>query len=445
MHDDLRSRVDTIFPDMVEVLSDLIRIPSVSVPAAGPDGVHRSAEAVAERFRQAGVADVRLLELEGAHPAVYGERAGPEGAPTVLLYAHHDVQPTGPLEEWETGPFEPFERDGRLYGRGASDDKAGIVMHLGALLAHGDDLPVGVKLLIEGEEEVGSANLPAFLDAYHDVLSADVIVIGDGGNWRVGQPALTTSLRGLVGCTVEVRTAANAVHSGLYGGAIPDALTALARLLASLHDEAGDVAIPGLVTGPAAPLDLTEDEVRAAVGTVAGLELIGSGSLTERMWTRPAVSVLAIDAPRTAEAINQLVPVARAKVSMRTAPGQDVAEAMHALRSHLIAHAPWGVEVTIVSSEAGDAFALDTTGPTYDAWREAMAEAWGRPAVEMGVGGSIPFVAAFAERYPDAPILITGCGDPTSAIHAPNESQDLDDVKKSILAEAIAFRLVAGG
>jgi cysteinylglycine-S-conjugate dipeptidase len=445
MHDDLRSRVDTIFPDMVEVLANLVRIPSVSTPAAGPDGVHRSAEAVAERFRQAGVGDVRLLELEGAHPAVYGERPGPEGAPTVLLYAHHDVQPTGPLEEWETGPFEPFERDGRLYGRGASDDKAGIVMHLGALLAHADDLPVGVKLLIEGEEEVGSANLPAFLDAYHDLLSADVIVIGDGGNWRVGQPALITSLRGLVGCTVEVRTAANAVHSGLYGGAIPDALTALARLLATLHDEEGNVAIPGLVTGPAEPLDLTEDEVRAAVGTVAGLELIGTGSLTERMWMRPAVSVLAIDAPRTDEAINQLVPVARAKVSMRIAPGQDVAEAMHALRTHLVEHAPWGVEVTIISTEAGDAFSLDTTGPAYDAWREAMTEAWGRPVVEMGVGGSIPFVAAFAERYPDAPILITGCGDPTSAIHAPNESQDLDDVKKSILAEAIAFRLVAGG
>lgn len=445
MHDDIRAAVDRQFPEMKDLLADLVRVPSVSAPAAGPDGVRRSAEAVAAALTGAGVGGVRLLDVEGAHPAVYGEIPAPPGAPTVLLYAHHDVQPAGPTGEWETGPFEPFERDGRMYGRGSSDDKAGIVMHIGALRAFQGQVPVGVKFLIEGEEEVGSANLTRFLEEYHDLLSADVIVIGDGGNWRVGQPALTTSLRGLVACTLEVRTAANQVHSGLYGGAVPDALTALSRILASLHDENGDVAIGGLVTGPAEPLDLTEAEVREAVGTVHGLELIGTGSLTERMWMRPAVAVLAIDAPRTEEAINALVPVARAKVSMRIAPGQDVAEAMGALRRHLIDHAPWGVEVTIVSTEAGEAFALDTTGPVYDAWRQAMTEAWGRPPVEMGVGGSIPFVAAFSERYPDAPILITGCGDPTSAIHAPNESQDLEDVRLSILAEAIALRLLAGG
>ncbi len=428
---------------MVTILEDLVRIPSVSAPSYDPGAVRRSAEAVADLLRSVGCHDVRLLEIEGAHPAVYGEIPAPDGAPTVLLYAHHDVQPPGPAEEWRTGPFEPFTDGGRLYGRGASDDKAGIVMHLGALRAFEGRPPVGVKLLIEGEEEVGSAHLSEFLDTYHDLLAADVVVIGDAGNWRVGQPALTTSLRGLVACTIEVRTAERPVHSGLFGGVFPDALMVLARILASLHDDRGEVAVAGLVSTESDPLDLTEDEVRKQMGTVAGLETIGSGGLTSRLWTKPAIDILAIDAPGVAEAINQLVPVARAKVSMRIAPGQDADAAMNALRDHLLAHVPWGAEATIVATEKGDAFALDASGPAYDAWRAAMAEAWGRPPIDMGVGGSIPFVAAFSEKLPEAAILLTGAGDPTSAIHAPNESQDLDDLEKAILAEAIALRLLA--
>ncbi len=247
MHDDLATRVHTMFPSLTETLADLVKIPSVSAAGYPPEEVRRSAEHVADLMRDRGWVGVRLLELEGAHPAVYGEIPGPDGAPTVLLYAHHDVQPPGPIEEWKSGPFDPLIENGRLLGRGASDDKAGIIMHLGAVQAFDGDLPVGVKMIVEGEEEIGSAHLGAFLDRYAELLAADVIVIGDSGNWRVGQPALTTSLRGLVSCAVEVRTAANAVHSGMYGGAFPDAIIALARLIASLHDDDGNVAIPGLV------------------------------------------------------------------------------------------------------------------------------------------------------------------------------------------------------
>src|SRR5690606_26981353 len=387
--------------------------------------------------------DVTLLELEGAHPAVFGEIPAPEGAPTVLLYAHHDVQPPGPEEEWDTGPFEPFERGGRLYGRGASDDKSGIIMHLCAIRAFGGRPPVGVKVMIEGEEEIGSRHLTEFLDAYSDRLAADVVVIADSSNWRVGEPALTTSLRGLVAVSVEVRTLQAPQHSGLFGGVFPDALTTLARLLATLHHDDGTVAIPGLVAEEVDGLDMSLEEAAQVAGAVPGLESLGRGSVVSRMWTRPAVSVLAIDCPSISEAINQLVPVARAKVSMRIAPTQDPAEAMQALVRHLEEHAPWGAQVTVEPMDSGEGFSLVTDGPAFEAWKQGMRFAWDREPVEMGVGGSIPFVAAFSEKLPDADILLTGAGDPTSSVHAPNESQDLTDLERSILAQAVAMRLLA--
>lgn len=440
MHDDLRSAVRSDFPRLQSVLADLVRIPSVSASGYDPAEVRRSAEKVASLLRAEGVDDVQLLDMEGAHPAVFGQIPAPEGAPTVLLYAHHDVQPPGPAAEWDTGPFEPFEEEGRLFGRGASDDKSGILMHLGALRALGPDLPVGVKLFIEGEEEIGSAHLPDFLDRYADLLAADVIVIADAGNWRVGIPALTTSLRGLAAVEVEVRTLEAAQHSGLFGGLYPDALTVLSRLLATLHNPDGSVAIEGLVSEEVEGLDFSEEEAAVLAGAIDGLQTLGSGSIVSRLWTRPAISVLAIDAPPLSEAINQLVPVARAKVSMRIAPSQDPRAALTALREHLLSNVPWGAAIEVREIESGSGFALATQGAACDAWREGMREAWSRQPVEMGVGGSIPFVAAFSEQMPDATILLTGAGDPTSSVHAPNESQDLDDLEKSVLAEAIALR-----
>jgi acetylornithine deacetylase/succinyl-diaminopimelate desuccinylase-like protein len=443
MHEDLRTAIDNLFPSLRATLEDLVRIPSISAPDFDAAEVRRSAGAVSALLSDAGFETVRLLEVDGAHPAVFAEIPAPAGAPTVLLYAHHDVQPVGDLADWDRDPFEPVEEDGRLLGRGSSDDKAGIVVHLGAVMAHGGRPPVGVKVIVEGEEEVGSAHLGEFLDRYQELLAADVIVIADSGNWRVGQPALTTSLRGLVDCTVEVRTLRHAIHSGQFGGVIPDALTVLSRLLATLHDRDGNVAIPGLVYGESDELDLTEDELRSQADTVDGLELIGSGSLTSRMWTQPAVAVLAIDAPSVGNAVNALVPVARAKVSLRIAPGDRPARALSTLVAHLEQNVSWGAEVVVTTGATGDAFALETTGPASDAFRTAFEEAWGRETVNMGVGGSIPFVAAFSEAYPAATILLTGVADPTSRAHGPNESVSLDDVRKGALAEAIALRLLA--
>ncbi len=316
-------------------------------------------------------------------------------------------------------------------------------MHAAALRAHAGAPPVGVKVFVEGEEEIGSLHLAEFLHRYEELLSADTIVIADSANWRVGHPALTTSLRGLVDCVVEVRTLRQGVHSGLFGGAVPDALTTLVRLLATLHDDQGRAAIPELVTGSADALDLTEEELRSQAGALPGVHLIGEGSLTSRIWTRPAVSVLAIDAPRVPEAINQLVASARAKVSVRLAPGDDPGRVAQALARHLESHVPWGAEVEVTPGAQADAFSLDTTGPAYEAFRSAFREAWNREPVDIGVGGSIPFVAAFATAFPEAAILLTGVADPTSAAHGPNESQHLGDLERGALAEAIALRLLA--
>ena len=444
MYDQLSTTIANGMSRARTELENLVRIPSVSASGYDPAQVRRSATAVADVFRSSGMDAVELLELEGAPPAVFGHMPGPAGTPTVLLYAHHDVQPPGPEDEWTTTPFEPVEIDGRLFGRGTSDDKCGIAMHAAAIRAFDGEPPVGIKVFIEGEEEVGSTHVGGFLAAYGELLAADVIVIADSMNWRVGTPAITTSLRGLADCVVEVRTLENAVHSGQFGGAIPDALTSLTRVLAALHDDAGEVAVPGLVTSDADPLDLTEEELREQAGAVAGLELMGSGSLTTRLWRKPAISIVAIDAPPIAEAINQLVAVARAKVSLRVAPGDDPERAMAALRDHLQRAAPWGVEITVTEGATGEAIDLDTTGPGYTAFRDAFEIAYGKKPVEIGVGGSIPFVAAFAEASPEADILLTGVADPTSAAHGPNESLDLNDFRRGILTEAIAFELLAG-
>jgi acetylornithine deacetylase/succinyl-diaminopimelate desuccinylase-like protein len=302
-----------------------------------------------------------------------------------------------------------------------------------------------VQVFFEGEEEAGSFSLAGLLGEYSHLLKPDIIVIGDGGNWAVGVPALLTSLRGLAAVSFELRTLKAAVHSGQYGGVYPDALTALARLLATLHDDAGSVAIEGLVSEETSGLDFPSDFARQISGVVDGVEEIGSGSIASRLWTRPSISVLAIDAPPVSDAINQLVPSARAKVSMRIAPGQDANEALEKLKAHLTNNAPWGTSLSFFHEEFGEASVIDTDDPVVKLWEDAFREAFDNEPVHMGAGGSIPFIATFAELFPGAPILVTGCGDPTSAIHAPNESQDLADLERSVLAEAIAFSLVAAG
>ena len=440
--DQVRKKLSSVFPEVRRDLERLVRIPSVSFKGFDRDNVRRSAELTREILEASGL-ESRILEVSGAHPAVLGRVEAPPGAPTVLLYAHHDVQPEGPRNLWSSEPYEPVERNGRLYGRGVSDDKAGIAMHAAALRSWEGRPPVGVTVFVEGEEESSSEHLEEFITTYADDLRADVVVLADSGNWRTGEPALTTSLRGVVACLIEVRTLDHAVHSGEYGGAIPDALTVLVKTLATLHDDQGSVAIPGLASGPADPLDLTEQELRSWAGVRPSVELVGEGGLTERMWTRPAISILGIDAPNTVEASNQLVPFARAKVSMRIAPGQDAEEAIEALVKHLESNVPWGAEVRVEREPAGSPYHLNANGLGYDAMRRAMTEAFDKEPVFMGAGGSIPFVSVFAGAFPDATLMLTGAGDPLTNAHSEDESVDLGDLEKSCLAEALFLGYLA--
>lgn len=439
----LRAAVERELPGVVDDLARLVAIPSISFPEFDREPVRRSAEAVAQLLRDCGLT-VQIVQTGEGHPAVIGTRPAPPGAPTVLLYAHHDVQPIGDASRWESEPFTVVERDGRLYGRGVADDKAGVMAHVAALRAFGDELPVGVVVFVEGEEESGSVTLADLLREHRDTLTADVIVIADSGNWDVGVPALTTSLRGIVNLFVEVRTLQSAVHSGMFGGAVPDAVTSLCRLLSTLHDDAGDVAVAGLTRRPAAPLEYPPHRLLAEAGALAGTQLIGTGPLVERLWTRPALSVLGIDAPRTTEAPNALVGSARAKLSLRIAPGQDPKAAYEAVAAHLREHAPWGAEVEVSLEADGAPCEIDTRGPAYDAARAAFRSAWdGVEPVDIGVGGSIPFIATFQEMFPEASILVTGISDPQSKIHGPNESLDLREFGRICLAETLLLHNLA--
>jgi cysteinylglycine-S-conjugate dipeptidase len=439
---DLAKAVENVLPSVRKDLDNLIRIPSISADPAHAADVQTCAEATAALFEAEGFA-TRIVAAAGGAPAVIASKPAPEGQPTVLLYAHHDVQPTGDPAKWTSPPFEPTERGERLYARGSADDKAGIAAHLAAIRALGNDLPIGVTVFVEGEEEIGSPTLTALLAEHAEELRSDAIVIADSANFTIGQPALTTSLRGLVNCVVEVRTLKHAVHSGLYGGVVPDALLALSRLLATLQTDAGDVAVDGLHAGRAADLDYPEDRLREEASVLDGVKLTGSGSLPDRLWTRPSVSVLAIDAPRVDEASNTLVPSARAKVSLRVAPGDDANKAKDALVAHLEQHAPWGVEVEVGAFEVGQPFAVDHRGPAYEAARQAFASAWGVESVDIGMGGSVPFIAEFAAAFPDAAILVTGVGDPDTRVHGIDEGLHLAEFEKVCLAEAHLLRNLA--
>ena len=433
---DLVQRVRDVLPSVRADLEDLVRIQSVWADPQRRDEVTRSADAVAKLLSEAGFGDVRIVS-EGGAPAVIAHHPAPEGAPTVLLYAHHDVQPEGDPAAWDSSPFEPTERDGRLYGRGTADDKAGIATHLAAFRAHGGTPPVGVTVFVEGEEESGSPSLSRLLAAHKDALAADVIVIADSDNWSTDTPSLTVSLRGLADCVVEVSTLDHGLHSGMWGGVVPDALMVLVRLLASLHDDDGNVAVAGLHEATAADVDYTPERVRADTGMLDGVDEIGSGAVAQRLWAKPAITVIGIDTTPITKASNTLIPSARAKVSMRVAPGGDAGEHLAALTRHLEQHAPWGARVTVTPGDVGQPYAIDATGPVYDAAREAFLQAWGQDAVDTGVGGSIPFIAAFAAAFPDAKILVTGVEDPDTQAHSVNESLHLGVLERAATAEAL--------
>ena len=439
---DITARVRDVLPAVRADLENLVRIESVWADPDRRGEVQRSAEEVAKLLSDAGFGDVRIV-AEGGAPAVIAHHPPPPGAPTVLLYAHHDVQPEGDRSQWHSEPFEPTERDGRLYGRGTADDKAGIATHLAAFRAHGGNPPVGVTVFVEGEEESGSPSLSRLLAAHRDALAADVIVIADSDNWSTEVPSLTVSLRGLADCIVEVATLDHGLHSGMWGGVVPDALSVLVRLLASLHDDEGNVAVDGLHEATAAPVEYTPERVRADTGLLDGVQEIGSGSVAQRLWAKPAITVVGIDTTPIAKASNTLTPRARAKVSMRVAPGGDAAEHLAALTRHLEQHTPWGAQVTVTPGDVGEPYAIDASGPVYEAARDAFRQAWGNDAIDAGVGGSIPFIAAFASAFPDAEILVTGVEDPETQAHSINESLHLGVLERAATAEALLLDRLA--
>jgi len=442
---DLKQTIRELMPRLTDELKTLVRLPSVAFPDFPAAPVEQTGAAVARLLIEAGLPNVRMMDVPRAPQAVFGERPGQPGARTVLLYAHYDVQPAGPAEAWTSKPFEPVERDGRLYGRGAADDKSGIVMHAGALLALGADCPVGIKVLIEGQEECGDGGIGEFVKTNAELLKADVIVISDVGNYALGVPTLTTSLRGMAACDVEVETLEGAVHSGMFGGPAPDSLVALCRIVATLHDAKGDVAVKGLATMEYDGADYDEGAYRTDAGVLPGVGLIGSDSIGQRLYGKPAINVIGIDAPAVDGAANALIPKARARVSVRLAPGQEPADALKAVQAHLEAAAPWNVKVKVTPGTAGEGFLARTDGPAYAAATRAMAAAYGKDVVHYGEGGSIPLVAAFLGAIPGAEMILWGAEEPQSKIHAPNESVDLGELERCALAETLFITGLADG
>ncbi len=435
-------------PAALADLGGLVRIPSIAWPAFDQTQLQRSAAAVAELAEGTGVFDsVRVTTAaipgtdEHGQPAVLATRAARNGKPTILLYAHHDVQPPGDEALWDTPPFEPTVRDGRLYGRGAADDKAGIMAHIAAIRAlvesAGADFDLGIAMFIEGEEEYGSRSFAQFLQDNADALRADVIVVADSGNWDSHTPALTVSLRGNARFTLTVRTLEHASHSGMFGGAVPDAMLATIKLLGTLWDDNGAVAVEGLTVRDAETPDYSEETLRDEAGLLPGVSPIGDGTILSRIWNKPSVTVTGIDFTSVANASNTISPEVTVVISSRVAPGQRAQDAYAALEAHLRAHAPFGAELTFSDVDCGDGFLVDTSGYAVDIARGAMHDGYGRTPVDFGVGGSIPFIADLVRDFPEAQILVTGVEDPHARAHSPNESLHLETFANAIATEAL--------
>ncbi len=442
--------VASLMPRAKEELTALVAFKSVADFDQFPREESEAAAGwVADALRAEGFRDVALLDTPDGTQSVYGYLPGPEGAPTVLLYAHYDVQP--PLDEaaWTSPPFELTERDGRWYGRGSADCKGGVLMHLLALRALKADggVPVHVKVIVEGSEEQGTGGLERYAEQHPELLEADTIVIGDAGNFRVGLPTVTTTLRGMTLVRVRVDTLEGNLHSGQFGGAAPDALAALIRVLDSLRAEDGSTTVDGLAGDSHWDgLQYAEEEFRKDARVLDGVELIGSGTVADRIWARPAVTVLGIDCPPVVGATPSVQAGARALVSLRVPPGVDAVEATALLRAHLEAHTPWGARVEVEQVGQGQAFRADTSSPAYKAMAEAMAVAY--PGEEMqyaGQGGSIPLCNTLAALYPRAEILLIGLSEPEARIHAVDESVCPGELERLSVAEALFLRNYAAG
>lgn len=432
-------------PQFIDDLKALVRVPSVSFPGFDPKKVEDSAEAVARLLKARGLENVEVLRLDGAHPYVYADWLHAPNAPTLLLYAHHDVQPPGREELWKSPPFEPTERDGRLYGRGAADDKAGVVVHSSAIAAWlktAGRLPVNVKVIIEGEEEIGSEHLGAFLAKYRAKLSADVMVLTDTGNYDVGVPSITTSLRGIASMDVTVRSSDHPLHSGMWGGPLVDPVQALAKMLAAVTDKNGDIAVKG-IQSKARKLSRAEEKslkslryneraFRDQTGLLPKTKVIGGKDLLRSLWHKPSFSVNAIQASSRRDCANIINEAAWCHVGIRLVPGMDPKDTLKKLKAHLLKSAPWGVTVEFSNETANPAWTTAPDSAVFQAAARALAAGFGKPTVFMGCGGSIPFVGPFSKELGGAPALLIGVEDPYTNPHSENESLHLGDFEKSI-------------
>lgn len=428
-------------PGLKNDLARLVAIPSVSAPGYPEDtrpALLEACEVTRDMLRDAGVENIGTLELPDTAPAIVGEIPAPAGAPTVLLYGHYDVVAAGEEEKWDSPPFEASERDGAIYGRGSADSKSNVLVHVGALRAWEGRPPVGIKLVVEGMEEVGSA-LSTYPLSDPEPFRADAMLIADMGSVRPGVPTLTVALRGTAMATIELRTLAGPKHSGQYGGAAPDALIAVLHALSSLHDEHGDVAVEGLRREEWAGASYSDDEFRELAEVLPGLPLIGTGGLGSRLWSGPALTVTGIDVPSVDNALNAVSPYARATLNLRLHPEQDALEAQAALIRHLEGVRPFGIDVKVEAGMTGNGFAADMTGPAYVAAQEAMKSVWSKDSVAVATGGSIPLVNALNTAVPDAEILLLGTTDGYANIHAPNERVVIDEFEKAVFAEAALF------